>query len=240
MDNARWYDPSLGRFAQADSIVPVSQGTQAWDRYAYVNNNPIRYNDPTGHFIGALVALFIAAPLLVQTAIVATTVVAAGAIAHVVRPGFEERNRATANAAADIGERISQFARPIMEPDPKAFNSLRFPEFNPGPKTPKGFGNLIKGLVEKYGKPVAVTTGTFLIFGWWCLTTGVCKPSEEQGQQTPSPTSTSPPHRHSYCNNFSYADFYNYTNIHAHIYTHIHTNVYTHVISNKSAKLSSS
>lgn len=25
------------------------QGTQAWDRYAFVNNNPVRYNDPTGH-----------------------------------------------------------------------------------------------------------------------------------------------------------------------------------------------
>jgi RHS repeat-associated protein len=48
--NARWMDPSLGRFAQPDSIVPTqTQGTQAWDRYAFVNNNPVRYNDPTGH-----------------------------------------------------------------------------------------------------------------------------------------------------------------------------------------------
>lgn len=47
-DNARWYDPALGRFAQADSIVPG--GVQGWDRYAYTLNNPIRYNDPTGHF----------------------------------------------------------------------------------------------------------------------------------------------------------------------------------------------
>ncbi len=50
MDNARWYDPALGRFAQPDTIIPQqSQGTQAWDRYAYVNNNPLRYNDPSGH-----------------------------------------------------------------------------------------------------------------------------------------------------------------------------------------------
>jgi RHS repeat-associated protein len=47
--NARWYDPQLGRFAQADSIVPQSQGVQAWDRYAYVNNSPINYSDPSGH-----------------------------------------------------------------------------------------------------------------------------------------------------------------------------------------------
>ena len=49
--NARWMDPSLGRFTQPDTIVPTStQGTQAWDRYAFVNNNPVRYNDPTGHW----------------------------------------------------------------------------------------------------------------------------------------------------------------------------------------------
>jgi len=45
--NARWYDPSLGRFAQADTIVP--SGGQGLDRHAYANNNPIRYIDPSGH-----------------------------------------------------------------------------------------------------------------------------------------------------------------------------------------------
>jgi hypothetical protein len=45
---ARFYDPSLGRFAQADSIVPG--GVQGLDRYAYVNNNALRYTDPTGHY----------------------------------------------------------------------------------------------------------------------------------------------------------------------------------------------
>ncbi len=49
---SRWYDGSLGRFTQPDSIVPTgTQGTQAWDRYAFVNNNPVRYNDPTGHMV---------------------------------------------------------------------------------------------------------------------------------------------------------------------------------------------
>ncbi|HWR64713.1 MAG TPA: RHS repeat-associated core domain-containing protein [Bellilinea sp.] len=46
---ARFYDPALGRFISADSIVPGVGNPVAWDRYAYVNNNPIRYADPTGH-----------------------------------------------------------------------------------------------------------------------------------------------------------------------------------------------
>ena len=45
--NARWYDPSLNRFAQADTIVPP--GVQGLDRYAYVNNSPVNYVDPSGH-----------------------------------------------------------------------------------------------------------------------------------------------------------------------------------------------
>ena len=47
--NARWVDVSLGRFAQADTIIPQHQGVQAWDRYAYTNSNPVRFTDPTGH-----------------------------------------------------------------------------------------------------------------------------------------------------------------------------------------------
>jgi RHS repeat-associated protein len=44
---ARFYDPYLGRMAQADTIVPG--GVQGLDRYAYVNNNPVNLIDPSGH-----------------------------------------------------------------------------------------------------------------------------------------------------------------------------------------------
>jgi RHS repeat-associated protein len=47
--NARFYDPQLGRFAQADTIIPEPGDPLAWDRYAYVNNNPINGTDPSGH-----------------------------------------------------------------------------------------------------------------------------------------------------------------------------------------------
>jgi RHS repeat-associated protein len=47
--NARFYDPWLGRFSSADTDVPAGQGVQAYDRYAFVNNNPVRYIDPSGH-----------------------------------------------------------------------------------------------------------------------------------------------------------------------------------------------
>jgi RHS repeat-associated protein len=46
---ARYYDPRLGRFISADAVVPEPGNPQAWNRYAYVYNNPLRYNDPSGH-----------------------------------------------------------------------------------------------------------------------------------------------------------------------------------------------
>lgn len=47
---ARYYDPTLGRFVQADAIVPRSSNPQSLNRYSYVLNNPLRFIDPTGHY----------------------------------------------------------------------------------------------------------------------------------------------------------------------------------------------
>ncbi len=46
---ARYYDGALGRFISADTIVPDPLNPQALNRYAYAANNPILYNDPSGH-----------------------------------------------------------------------------------------------------------------------------------------------------------------------------------------------
>ena len=47
--NARFYDPRLGRFLTADTIVPDLLNPQALNRYAYVYNNPISNIDPSGN-----------------------------------------------------------------------------------------------------------------------------------------------------------------------------------------------
>jgi RHS repeat-associated protein len=45
---ARYYDPELARFLQPDSTVPDPEFSQAYNRYAYVYNNPLKFSDPTG------------------------------------------------------------------------------------------------------------------------------------------------------------------------------------------------
>jgi RHS repeat-associated protein len=46
---ARFYSPYLNRFIQPDSIIPDQTNPQSWNRFSYVQNNPIRFNDPSGH-----------------------------------------------------------------------------------------------------------------------------------------------------------------------------------------------
>ena len=46
----RCYAPALGRFIQADTVVPEPGNPQDLNRYAYVRNNPLKYTDSTGYF----------------------------------------------------------------------------------------------------------------------------------------------------------------------------------------------
>ena len=48
--NARMYDPITGRFLSPDTMVPWPTYAMSHNRYTYVNNNPLKYYDPTGHY----------------------------------------------------------------------------------------------------------------------------------------------------------------------------------------------
>jgi hypothetical protein len=39
----------VGRFLTPDSLIPNPTASQSWNRYVYVENNPIRFTDPSGH-----------------------------------------------------------------------------------------------------------------------------------------------------------------------------------------------
>ncbi|MFZ1991549.1 MAG: RHS repeat-associated core domain-containing protein, partial [Alphaproteobacteria bacterium] len=47
---ARYYDPVIGRFISADTIVPDPFYPQSLNRYSYALNNPVVIKDANGHF----------------------------------------------------------------------------------------------------------------------------------------------------------------------------------------------
>jgi len=50
--DARLYDPVIGQFISADTIVPGSGfDPQMLNRFSYVRNNPLRNIDPSGHYV---------------------------------------------------------------------------------------------------------------------------------------------------------------------------------------------
>ncbi len=40
----------INHFLQPDSLIPDPSNPQAWNRYVYVMNRPVNFNDPTGHW----------------------------------------------------------------------------------------------------------------------------------------------------------------------------------------------
>jgi RHS repeat-associated protein len=46
--NGRLYDPLVGRFLNSDPKIAFPDFSQAYNRYSYCLNNPLKYNDPSG------------------------------------------------------------------------------------------------------------------------------------------------------------------------------------------------
>jgi len=49
--NGRLYDPILGRMFSPDIVIQDEQSSQAYNRYSYCFNNPLRFTDPSGYVV---------------------------------------------------------------------------------------------------------------------------------------------------------------------------------------------
>jgi len=49
--DARMYDPVIGRFISADTVIQSPYNPQTLNRYSYCVNNPMKYTDPSGHIV---------------------------------------------------------------------------------------------------------------------------------------------------------------------------------------------
>jgi RHS repeat-associated protein len=71
--NGRVYDPTIGRFLSADSVIQSLGATQSINPYSYAWNDPLRYTDPSGHsllgdiigIVAAIIAIWFCQPELI-------------------------------------------------------------------------------------------------------------------------------------------------------------------------------
>jgi RHS repeat-associated protein len=76
---AREYTPVVGRFLSADSVQPNAPGTQGYNLYTYVANNPATWVDPSGTFATSSIDVFLGSDAA-DAAVGADAAVAAEAI----------------------------------------------------------------------------------------------------------------------------------------------------------------
>ena len=92
--NGRIYDPTIGRFLQADPIIQDPYNTQSLNRYSYVMNNPLSFSDPTGYFrlkkggYETLLKVAVSIAITVVTSGAASGLITSKAFAVVVAGGF--------------------------------------------------------------------------------------------------------------------------------------------------------
>jgi RHS repeat-associated protein len=106
--DARLYDPVVGRFVSADSVVPDKFDSQSWNAYSYCQNNPIKYNDPSGHSEVAVamefgwgIALIEPTPFGEVAMAVVSAVVAGVAIAEAICNNNEDDGVSESNSESE-------------------------------------------------------------------------------------------------------------------------------------------
>jgi RHS repeat-associated protein len=120
---SRYYDPTTGRFLSADSVQPNAPGTQGFNLYSYVANNPATNTDPSGHEVVPYAFLSRVWPAIVAGAVfafrVALVVLLIKLLSVLLEPELKEAERDIDQAARAIFEKIMGQQEPEPQPTPK-------------------------------------------------------------------------------------------------------------------------
>ncbi len=112
--NGRLYDPMIGRMFSVDNYSGQNGTSQSFNRYSYVYNNPLMYNDPGGEFPSCLtladfsdIAGFLASGGLLDVNIIATRTVKKSLLQQGLTAGSKIVKNATIVAKVVINEAIA-------------------------------------------------------------------------------------------------------------------------------------
>ena len=126
--NARYYDPNVGRFLSPDTILGANGGLQGYNLFAYCNNNPVMFVDPSGNFATAVQNAIQAArdalqatssnpqmSLIAAGSVLVTGLLVAGDIADIVDDMKAERAAREAKKAEVAAAREQASASSILK-----------------------------------------------------------------------------------------------------------------------------
>ncbi len=99
---ARYYDPEIGRFINADAALGQIGNVQGSNMFAYAFNNPVMYDDPTGNW-PKLSTIFTVVAVAAAVVAVAAVCVATAGLATVAVVGGGTAFMATATTTAALG-----------------------------------------------------------------------------------------------------------------------------------------
>jgi RHS repeat-associated protein len=124
---ARDLDTETGRMLSVDTVQPNAPGTQGYNLYAYVANNPTNWADPTGHtavafadanVVGGLLAMMVAIPSISPGVFVGFVIVAL-VLACVLSDACMTRFQDAMEAIAALGSKVLGEDGPDVAEDPK-------------------------------------------------------------------------------------------------------------------------
>jgi RHS repeat-associated protein len=156
---ARFYSPALMRFLQPDSIIPDQANPQSWNRFSYANNNPVNYNDPSGHCSVAIVQTFVPGTGWVVY------------VPQIVCPSDND-DEPGADIVWDGGDTepahdfISQWDPPEWGPDVISFGSIVDRNNNDMPSNNDSLASMAKGVSKPNGLKPGSTKGNKTGYGF--------------------------------------------------------------------------
>ncbi len=111
---ARYYDAAVGRFLSPDPIAPSSGNIFSTNRFAYVNNNPVRYNDPSGKCIwdACIAETYVAGIIIAAGAAYATHMILSEMRDHPITAPVAVASEAQAPTSGEAKEKVFEGTQP--------------------------------------------------------------------------------------------------------------------------------
>jgi len=136
---ARYYNPRIGRFLSVDPVGGQAGSSQSWNRYAYVENKPLRLVDPDGRS-GIEAVLILPKPIVIPAAPPAVVVALAGA-------GGYSAGRIIGRSAIVPGDTVDEFYTDLF--DQMLHTTFRKRGTQPGPQAQPEQGKRDKEKIDR-------------------------------------------------------------------------------------------